>query len=77
MTKIKLPPLPESFPAGYIARTEYFYTAAQVRAIQLETARAVQEACVRVCEEWEKQNWVYRNGAIQCVKAIRALEFDV
>lgn len=26
------PPLPESFPAGYIAQTEYFYTAEQLKA---------------------------------------------
>lgn len=26
-----LPPLPEATPAGYIAKTEYFYTAKQMR----------------------------------------------
>jgi len=70
MNKIPLPPLPDPYASvGTVAEA--------MRALQLETAKAVQEACVRVCEEWEKQNWVYRNGAIQCVKATRALEFDV
>lgn len=27
-----MPPLPEPFPAGYIAQTEYFYTADQMKA---------------------------------------------
>ena len=29
---MSFPPLPESFPAGYIAQTEYFYTADQLKA---------------------------------------------
>lgn len=29
---MSLPPLPPSFPAGYISGTEHFYTLAQIRA---------------------------------------------
>jgi len=71
---IKLPPLPESFPAGYIARTEYFYTAAQVRAIQLETAKDVQEACAREMEKVFGGHLIY---GYPVGETLRKLEFDV
>jgi hypothetical protein len=32
---------------------------------------AERERCAKVCDEWAKQNWVYKNGAIQCAAAIR------
>ena len=50
MADIKLPLLPESFPAGYIAQTEYFYTREQLRARDIEVARCVLEAAASVCE---------------------------
>jgi hypothetical protein len=45
----KLPPLPDSFPAGYIAQTEYFYTAAQMiaygKACRGEALEQAADAC--------------------------------
>jgi hypothetical protein len=51
MTTITLPPLPEPFPAGYIAQTEYFYTADQLRARDLEVARLVLEGAAQFFRE--------------------------
>ena len=39
-----MPPLPEPFPAGYIAQTEYFYTADQMKAYG--------QACREQALEW-------------------------
>ena len=42
---MSLPPLPASFPAGYIAQTEYFYTAEQMQAFYKQgRAEALEEA---------------------------------
>ena len=53
MTTITLPPLPKPFPAGYIAQTEYFYTAKQLRARDLEVARLVLEGAAKVLTDYQ------------------------
>lgn len=67
MNKIVLPPLPDPRPHAFLPH--------EVLARDLEVARVVLEAAAKACEHWSKQNWVYVNGAIQCEKVIRALEF--
>jgi len=62
--KIKLPPLPDRALAPW-----------EVQAIQLETIRAVQEACAKVCDDIQRKS--YLTLAAHCAGEIRALEFDV
>ena len=75
-TTITLPPLPKPFPAGYIAQTEYFYTAKQLRARDLEVARLVMEGAANLCKQ-NAERWVdYRACYVanECAKAISILE---
>lgn len=67
---MKLPPLPE--PNGYDDR----HTEEQLQAVQIAAARAALEEAAKVCDEWEKKNWVYINGAICCGKDIRAITIE-
>lgn len=46
-----LPPLPESFPAGYIAQTEYFFTADQMQAYGQQCALAERERILKIAYE--------------------------
>ena len=45
------PPLPASFPAGYIAQTEHFYTANQMTEYGKACAAAEQDRILRIVHE--------------------------
>ena len=47
---MSLPPLPESFPAGYIAQTEYFYTADQLKAYGQACREQALEEAATICD---------------------------
>jgi len=78
---------PSVQPGG--GRPEHYpvFASDQVRAIQLETARAVQEACAKVCDRlYQRQKDYFAGmgsagmpeyGPSDCADALRALEFDV
>jgi len=72
--KIKLPPLPRHPEPHTYQWTELELE--ELRALQLATTRAVQDACAMACDEWSKANHVYVNGALRCAHDIRALEFE-
>lgn len=70
---MSLPPLPESFPAGYIAQTEYFYTADQLKAYgQACREAALEEAAQAALNAPIKTAMQpYREA---CANAIRSLK---
>jgi hypothetical protein len=89
MTKIPLPKLPE--PVWTILRSlkghDPVYDADQLRALQLATAKAVQDACAKVLTEHQIPvgnsaagemacDWTY-DALKECRDKINALEFDV
>lgn len=64
---MNLPPLPESFPAGYVAKTEYFYTAEQMQAyVQLYAQAAIDQAMAIVSNTRYHTRW-------DCINEIRDL----
>jgi hypothetical protein len=46
-----MPPLPEPFPAGYIAQTEYFFTADQIKEYGKACAAAERERLLQIVYE--------------------------
>jgi len=76
MTKIPLPqvPSPETVDVqcgGIIIGTARRWSDKQLRALQLATAKTVQEACAKVCE----RKRMVRGGEVFAAE-IRALEFE-
>ena len=65
-----MPPLPEPFPAGYIAQTEYFYTAEQMQAYgQACRAAALEEAAMAA-----ENGFKYALDGCQIADKIRSLK---
>ena len=73
-----LPPLPEARPYGYIAKTEYLFTADQLR--EYATAAVMEEraACASACENvlrirpYISPAVAWHGAATRCAEAIRA-----
>jgi len=57
---MSLPKLPESFPAGYIAKTEHFYTADQMREYGLACRKQALEEAAGLCDN---EKWDHQTGA--------------
>ena len=67
---MSFPPLPESFPAGYIAQTEYFYTADQLKAYgQACREQALEEAAMAA-----EDGFKYDLNGYQIADKIRSLK---
>jgi len=78
---MSLLPLPEAFPAGYIAQTEHFYTANQMIAYSKQCAESEREACAKVCHDVQMGTYLHQSndyydgeneGAKKCWQRIRA-----
>ena len=71
---MKLPPLPLP---DLNNSTGWERTDAQVIAYGKACYLAALEKAARVCDGWERKNWMYVNGAIRCGADIRALAKEI
>ena len=76
---MSLPPLPEPFPAGYIAQTEYFYTAEQMQAYGQQCREAaLEEAASLASTTCHHEDTPFADGfnyaSINIEKMIRSLK---
>ena len=77
---MKLPDLPEYARGPTIDGVRYKspgLSKMQLRAIQREAAIWALEEAEKVCDGWERKNWMYVNGAIRCGADIRALAKEI
>lgn len=72
---MSLPLLPKSFPAGYIAGTEHFYTLAQIRDYGQQCRAAALEEAATMCESLactdDHDSTITR---LECAEKIRSLK---